>query len=131
MFEKLGILSMAQAMAKHAATRQAVIAENVANADTPGYRARDLASFSEAFRADATGGLRATRAAHAFAPGTAQTAPAAATAYRPDAASPNGNNVSLEQEIFASAEAKSDHDRALAIYRSAMNILRTSASGRG
>lgn len=131
MFEKLGIFSMAQAMATHAAARQSVIAQNVANADTPGYRARDLAAFGESYRAERNGDLRATRAGHVFSGEAADNAPGATMAYRPDAASPNGNNVSIEQEIFAAAEAKSEHDRALAIYRSAMNILRTSASGRG
>jgi flagellar basal-body rod protein FlgB len=55
----------------------------------------------------------------------------ARSVLRPGAASPNGNNVSLEQEMFAAAEANGDHDRALAVYRSAMTILRTSVSARG
>jgi flagellar basal-body rod protein FlgB len=130
MFENLGIFSMAQALAKHAAARQAVIAENVANADTPGYRARDLASFEDTFQAGPAAGLRATRAGHVFAGEEAAAAAAARPVYRPNAASPNGNTVSLEQEMFAAAEAMSDHDRALAVYRSAMTILRTSVSGR-
>lgn len=131
MFEKLGIFSMAQAMAQHAAARQSVIAQNVANADTPNYKARDLTAFGETYRASGDGGLRATRPGHVLSFEAQSAPPAATTALRPNAASPNGNNVSLEQEIFAAADAKSQHDRALAIYRSAMTILRTSASGRG
>lgn len=130
MFEKLGILRTAQAMAIHAAERQTVLARNVANADTPGYRARDLKPFAEIYRPDDGGALRATRPGH-FDAGASSSAPAATTALRPDAAQPNGNNVSLEQEIFAAADAKSQHDRALAIYRSALNVLRTSVSARG
>ena len=46
------------AAARHATARHRVIAENVANADTPGYRARDLKDFSaivkESFNARAT-----------------------------------------------------------------------------
>ncbi|GKY86693.1 FlgB family protein [Sinisalibacter aestuarii] len=130
MFENLGIFSMAQAMATHSAARQAVIAGNVANADTPGYRARDLASFGETFRANATGALHATRPGHDL---TRPDEPArqAQAVHRPNAAAPNGNTVSLEQEMFAAAEAKGEHDRALAIYRSAMTILRSSVGGRG
>ena len=43
---------------------------------------------------------------------------------------PNGNGVSLEEEMLKSVEVKRQHDRALAIYKSSMNILRTSL-GRG
>ena len=45
MFEKLEIFRMSHAMATHAGARQAVVAQNMANADTPGYAARDLAPF--------------------------------------------------------------------------------------
>ncbi|HHS94299.1 MAG TPA: FlgB family protein [Rhodobacterales bacterium] len=131
MFEKLELFSMAQAMAKHAAARQSVIAQNVANADTPGYRARDIAAFAESYRSAGDGGMRATRPGHVFAGKGPYAPPQATTALRPEAAAPNGNNVSIEQEIFAAAEANSEHDRALAIYKSAMTILRTAASGRG
>jgi len=129
MFEKLEIFSMAQALARHGAARQAAIARNIANADTPGYRARDLPSFADAYRTDAAGGLRATRASHHMQPGSEVQTARASEALRPDAAGPNGNNVSIEQEMFASAVAKREHDRALAIYRSALSVLRTSVTG--
>lgn len=38
----LNILQMASQLAAHSSARQAVIAENIAQADTPGYRARDI-----------------------------------------------------------------------------------------
>lgn len=130
MFENLKVFSMAQAMAGHASARQAIIAENIANADTPGYRARDLKPFSETYRTESLT-LPATRTGHFLSQGTDAALAQARPVYRPGAASPNGNTVSLENEIFAAADAKSEHDRALAIYRSALNILRTSASSRG
>ncbi|KIN67801.1 Flagellar basal-body rod protein FlgB [Sulfitobacter donghicola DSW-25 = KCTC 12864 = JCM 14565] len=37
---------------------------------------------------------------------------------------PNQNTISLEAELLRSAEAKTDHDRALAIYKSALDVLR-------
>jgi len=47
MHAQLSIFKTAYAMATHAGRRQALLAENVANADTPGYRPRDLATFAE------------------------------------------------------------------------------------
>lgn len=128
MFEKLEVLQLAQGLARYGAARQAAIAENVANADTPGYRARDLAPFSEVFHTGRDA-MRATRPGHLVGTsGRADLRPHAA--MRPGAASPDGNTVTLETEMFAAAEARRDHDRALAIYRSAMSVLRTAASGR-
>jgi flagellar basal-body rod protein FlgB len=44
------------------------------------------------------------------------------------AASPNGNTVSLENEMLKSLGAKRQHDRALAIYKSSMTLLRATLS---
>jgi flagellar basal-body rod protein FlgB len=44
--------------------------------------------------------------------------------------SPNGNSVSLETEMVKAVEVKRQHDQALAIYKSSMNVLRASI-GRG
>jgi flagellar basal-body rod protein FlgB len=111
MFETLDIFTLARARASHAAARQAQVARNVANADTPGYRARDVAPFDEVFRA--------TQAA-----GAAPARPRMIDAGGPE--SPNGNTVSLEAEMVRAVQAQRDHSRALTVYRSAMTVLRTS-----
>ena len=50
MFDRLEIFTLAGARAQHAAARQAIVAQNIANADTPGYRARDITDFMETWR---------------------------------------------------------------------------------
>jgi len=120
---------MANGLARHAAARQAAIAGNVANADTPGYRARDVAPFSETYRAEQDGrGLRATRAGHSGA--MTETAGDYRIIDRPGFSAPNGNTVSLETEMMNATEVRHQHEMALTVYQSAMNILRT-ALGRG
>ena len=64
MFDSPEIMRMAHLLASHSAARQAVIAANVANADTPGYLARDIAPFAEIYRPTETGALHATRPGH-------------------------------------------------------------------
>ena len=49
MFEKLEITKMAQGFARHAGARQAEIARNMAHADTPGFKARDMPAFAEVY----------------------------------------------------------------------------------
>ncbi|MEM9966519.1 MAG: FlgB family protein [Pseudomonadota bacterium] len=125
MFEKLEVFRIAAAMAQHAGQKQAVVAQNVANADTPGYRARDLPAFQTIFQSPThMNQPRATRARHL---NSAQQVPGVIAVFEEkNPASPNGNQVSLEAEILKSVSAKRQHDRALAIYKSALGILRTS-----
>lgn len=128
MFEPLTIFKTAQAMAKHAGARQSIVAQNMANADTPGYSARDMQPFAEiASGSGLSTGLRATRALHL---GGATNPNQASIFERPDETDPNGNSVSLEIEMMHAVDTKRQHDRALSIYKSSLQVLRTSL-GRG
>lgn len=131
MFSNLSVFKTASALAAHAATRQTAITQNVANADTPGYRATDLPAFSEVFeKPSVSTPMRATRAAH-FNSGPSGFSLDLQEIERPGDESPNGNTVSLETEMVNAAEVKFSHDLALTVYRSGLNILRTSlGSGR-
>lgn len=121
MFEKLAITRMAQSLAAHSGARMGVIAENVANADTPGFKAQDISDFASLW---AGGGveMRKTRPSHLA---TLRT-----TALRVQdsggSEAPNGNSVSLEKEMVKMAEARQGHEMALAIYRSTSEVVRAS-----
>jgi flagellar basal-body rod protein FlgB len=130
MFEKLPIFAKANDLALHAAARQSVIAQNVANADTPGYRARDIPSFAETYQPGQTNQMRATRSGHFGAGLNGSAGSDADTVYRAGATSPNGNSVSIETEMMKAAEAKRDHDMALAVYKSTLGIVRSSLGRR-
>ena len=125
MFEKLELTRMAQGMASHAGARLGVVAANIAHADTPGYKVRDLPGFAETYAQ--RGALRATRAGHlgASEPGV----PEARILRGPG--SPNGNTVNLETEMVRAVAVRQDHEMALAIYRSTSEIIRTSLGRRG
>lgn len=122
MFEKLELTRMAQALAAQSGARMAVIAENVANADTPGYKARDLPAFAEVYE-EAGQDMRATRPGHLVAASPAAM-PVPDIVRGHDA--PNGNSVSLEAEMVKSVEARQSHDMALAIYRATSDVVRAS-----
>lgn len=130
MFKNLDIFKMSYAMAVHAGQKQAVAAQNVAHSDTPDYKARDIPSFSQTYASDQSrgnfNGLRATRDLHLN--GSTQTGIAEAVIDETAIASPNGNTVSLESELLRSLDAKRSHDRALAIYKSSITILRATLS---
>jgi len=128
MHNSLDLFQTAGAMARHAGARQAVVARNIANADTPGFEAQRIAAFKNVYQSAGTDGMRTTRTGHL----TVQNSPqfdSRAPATN-DAPSPNGNTVSLEDEMLRSVEVSREHNRALAVYRHAMTVLRTSL-GRG
>ncbi|MCA8888773.1 MAG: hypothetical protein KDA46_08095 [Parvularculaceae bacterium] len=107
----LNLFAIAGAKARHAAARQAVISRNVANADTPGYRARDIEPFDAAYaRTISAGGAGAK-----FSELEIDT---------PGTASPNGNTVSIEDQMLRAGAASRDHDAAVTIYSKAMSMLR-------
>ncbi|MEL7000002.1 MAG: FlgB family protein [Pseudomonadota bacterium] len=130
MMEEIPLFKMATAMARHATARHRVIAENVANADTPEFRARDVRSFSEYVNEPFT--AKATR------PGHLGFQPIERAARRPeviidpaaDSTSGNGNSVSLEDEMMKANEARGQHAMAQAIYRKAHDLMRLGL-GRG
>ena len=129
MFEKLEIFQMAGAMARHAASRQALVAQNIANADTPGYKARDLASFADTYQDNSDAmELRTTRAGHLT--GASSYDSTSRIIAGTGSESPNGNNVSLEGEMMKATEISQQHKEALAIYQSSLGILRTSLGRR-
>ena len=123
MMEELEIIRMASAMARHAGARHRVIAENVANADTPGYVARDVKPFTYFVNEELK--PRATRPEHAGAGGPLHSA--SLPRVMVDEAvqtSKNGNSVSLEQELVKSVEAQGQHDFAITMMRKTHKILR-------
>jgi flagellar basal-body rod protein FlgB len=126
----LNILKLASQLASHASARQKVITQNVAHADTPGYKAQDLASFDATLaRLDTPFTSRTTRPGH-IAFGANPNGFEAREATVLGAESPNGNTVSLEDQMMRAADTRQTHDLALGVYGKTLDILRTGI-GRG
>lgn len=122
MYQSIALFRTSAAMAQHAGDAQAQIARNIANADTPGYRAQSAVPFSKMIEQTSSTHMHATR------PGHLTQSPTAATARLVDSGTepaPNGNTVSLEDELLNSVQIGSEHKQALAIYRHTMTVLRT------
>lgn len=127
MFGSLEVFQTANSMMRHAGDRQALVARNIANADTPGYKAEAIASFRETYRASSDFGLRATRAGHMGGDSlTGQTQ----VRDTPTEPSVNGNTVSLEHEMLAAVEVQREHNRAITIYKHSLDVLRMSLGRR-
>lgn len=127
MFERPEILTLASSLAAYAAERHALVAENVANADMPGYVAKDIGDFASVYRSDGDLGMVQTRPGHIAGERSPHfsDAPSAGAEM-----SPNGNSVSLETEMVKSAEVQRQHDLAITIYGKSLDILRASLGRR-
>jgi flagellar basal-body rod protein FlgB len=119
MLENLTLLDLASGMARNATARHRVIAENVANADTPGYRARDVKDFQAIVKESFT--ARATRPGHLDFGDSDTAVRTFELALSP---SPNGNSVNVEDQAVRAVQAQGQHALALAVYTKATDILR-------
>jgi flagellar basal-body rod protein FlgB len=127
MFEDLSITRMANALATHAGARLGLIARNVAQADTPGFKAMDLPDFADSYQETELNGMRATRPGHQTSRAQMMEPVEQPTS---GAMSPNGNSVSLEHEMVKSVDVRQQHDMALAVYRNTSDIIRASLGRR-
>ncbi|MEQ1931600.1 MAG: flagellar biosynthesis protein FlgB [Parvularculaceae bacterium] len=119
MLDDIQLIGLSALRSRHASERLGLIAGNVANADTPGYLARDLEGFEDAVR-------RLGRSPATTAPTFVETHPAI-----PGAQSPNGNNVALEDQMSRASRAMRDHETATLIYSKALDFLRSALGRKG
>jgi flagellar basal-body rod protein FlgB len=124
---------------KHLSERQRVIAQNIANSETPGFKARDVEApdFADLLAAQGTGGTpRVAR------PRVSITSGMAALGARPVQAGsmifdknisetkPDGNNVTLEDQLLKMGQVQADFAAMTNLYRKQQGLLKT-ALGKG
>jgi len=129
---KISVFNALTARMRWLNERQAVIASNVANADTPNYQARDLKplDFRTVLRQSQTKITTArTNAAHI---GNSREARkfAAATDRRNDEVTPTGNAVVIENEMLKVSETVAEYQIMTNLYRKNIMLLKT-VLGRG
>jgi flagellar basal-body rod protein FlgB len=111
------------------AQRQELIAQNVANADTPGWRSRDLVPFETASRFSPSLKPVQTNQAHAY--GTVRGGDYAndRRAERWET-TPTENGVSLEQEMVKASETRDGFMLAAGLYQRSVGMIRSVIGGR-
>lgn len=134
----LGLMATLRTKMQWHQARQRVLAENVANADTPRYRGKDLKApdLPAAAGAAADGTMRPSSAGRVASVALAVTEPGHMTArsgangFKSDASprfevTPNGNAVDLEEEMAKSAENQLDYQTAASLYQQSLTLIRT------
>ncbi len=132
----ISLLDALQTRMGYLSGRQKLVAENVANASTPGYKPKDLAAqdftalVQGASPGEAALGMATTNAKHlqmeTFKPGGAK------TITSPDSETTmDGNSVVLEEQMLKMAESRMQFDAAVGFYEKSMSMMRLAMKSPG
>jgi len=105
--------------------RQSVLAENVANASTPNFRGQDLAPLELASPSAAP--LRTDARHMTLASIQEDGRPRGVDGF---ARTPDGNGVSLEEQMSKAAQNQMDHQMASMLYTKSLGLIRTALGKR-
>jgi flagellar basal-body rod protein FlgB len=110
--------------------RQRLLAENVANADTPQFKARDLEPPAIDRLQPGALGLARTSAAHFAGPSASADAQFQHDRRGGFEVRPAGNAVNLEDEMIKVASNQMDFQAATALYTRGLGLLKTALGKR-
>ena len=107
--------------------RQDVLSQNVANADTPGYVARDLKplTFQDALSVAKHGATMITTNVRHIALTQSRTGQYEDHETPDVETAPNGNAVSLEMEMIKVSDTQAQFQAAANLYAKAMTLMKT------
>lgn len=128
---KLTLFRMARQKMDWLGVRQAVLAQNIANANTPNYRSKDVQAldFSKEISRVRQVNMAGTKGNHL-----------SGTVVRPDhrvdearlkdvyEVNPDGNSVIMEEQIMKVAETQMQHQLTTNIYKKHMQMMRMALS---
>ena len=110
--------------------RQKVLAENVANAETPGYSALDIKApdfFRVAVEGTGQGGVATavTSPMHIAAPAIGNGTPYRTQKVDGYVVTPDGNAVSLEDQMMKVTSNQMDYQTVTSLYQRSLGLLKT------
>ena len=117
----MGLFDLAERRLAWLDRRQGLLAQNIANANTPGFAAKDLQPFTKAL-AQAQPRLAVTSPLHLA--GTA-TAAGANPMLRPAERAPDGNAVSVEEQLTKVADTDGAQALVTTLYHTYLGMFRT------
>jgi flagellar basal-body rod protein FlgB len=133
-YGNLNTFAIAQQKMRYLGARQAAIAQNIANADTPDYIPRDIKrpDFSKDLAAqNGALSLSVTHSSHM------QPKNGSASGLKPIhprytfETNPNGNKVAIDEEVQKMAFNQSEYQQTTLIYRKTVEMLRTAIGRTG
>jgi len=132
-FSQIPLFSMLRSRLGYLSQRQQVIAENVANADTPAFQPKDLKPFTLKSQAQASALALApvmTNPGHML-PKSMQRQGAGSdfkpVTSRDSETRLDGNSVVLEEQMMKLSDARTNFQAAIGFYEQSLNMIKTAA----
>ena len=129
-FSKITLFNVMNSKLKYHSARQAQIAKNIANVDTPGYKATDVETpdFKKLVAGAGGGSARSlpmvtTSHGHIGGGGNHISFKAVKRADTYDL-NPDGNNVSVEEEMMRASENQAEYTKVLNLYRKTSEMFK-------
>lgn len=132
-FSKIKLFSMMQTKMAHLSERQDVLSQNIANADTPGYKPQDLKEldFKNMVQIEANRlQLRATSPSHQKPKERAEDFRTVKMKNTYEQ-SPMKNEVVIEEQMMKVAETKLQYDMTTNLYKKMSDMFKTAIGNRG
>lgn len=132
------LTGLTQAM-KHLSERQRVTAQNIANSDTPGFKAKELTApnFGQLVESGTAGSPRVSRPRIAVSSEMARLGargpadPNVVLDRNVSETKPDGNNVTLEDQLLKMGQIQTDFTTLTNLYRKQMGLLKTAIGRNG
>lgn len=132
--DKIGLFGALQTKMGWLGERQKIVAQNVANASTPGFRPRDLkpVDFAAVMAGDTQNNsvpLRLTNSGHMDIQGGSS---AHRSVISPDSETTmDGNQVVLEEQMLKMAESRMQFEAAIGFYQKSLGLIRMAGKAPG
>jgi len=126
---RIALFDLAEKRLTWTAQRQSVLAGNIANANTPGYRARDLKPFAAALAAVTTVVPEMTQAGHL--PGRPSPGIGGLATDPVKGRALDGNSVALDQQLTKVADTETTQSLVTTIWKKYVGMFNTALGRSG
>jgi flagellar basal-body rod protein FlgB len=118
---RIALFDLAEKRMDWIAQRQNVLAANIANANTPGYKGRDVQSFDQVLAGTGTIAPVQTQPGHMG--GTAASGLASLVTDAPNTKSLDGNSVALDEQLTRVADTETNQSLVTSIWKSYIGMF--------
>ena len=131
-YANVPLFSVMKAKMSYLSQKQEVLAQNIANADTPDYRAKDVVEpdfkrMAQGLQSASSHKLSMTTTHGAHTTGNTNSSVSYSMAQRDSTyeLNPNGNNIVIEEEMMRVAENQAEYQKVLSLYRKTVDMFKT------
>jgi flagellar basal-body rod protein FlgB len=118
---EIGAIKLSANRIDYLSDKQRIIAKNISNSDTPGFRALEMRPFTEVLKGASAYQPVKTHPNHLSGSNSSRSSTIVTSTT--SSMKPNGNNVVLEDQTLAATQTQIDHSFATSLYKKAASLV--------